>query len=50
MIFTKKIGFVCKKANIRHIKIVSGFEKSSIGKIIPNVLGYLIYKEDFDEV
>ena len=40
---------VCNKANIRYISVVQGFSRS-MGRILPNHIGYLIYEEDEEEI
>lgn len=45
MIINKKVGFVCSKAKIRHAKVVQGFTRAA-SRIVPNEIGYLIYRED----
>ena len=44
-----KISRVCKKANIRHVKVMQGFSRS-MGRILPNEIGFLIYEGDQEEV
>ena len=44
-----KISIVCNKAKIRYVKVVQGFSRS-MGRILPNQIGYLIYEEDEEQV
>jgi len=45
IIVNKKISVVCNRAKIRHIKVVQGFTRS-VGRIVPNEIGFLVYAED----
>lgn len=44
-IISKKVSFVCTRAHIRHAKIIQGFTRAA-GRIVPNEIGFIIYKED----
>lgn len=44
-IITKNIASICNKHNFRYARIVQGFTHN-IGRILPNSIGTLIYKED----
>lgn len=44
-IINKKISYVCSRAKINHVQLVQGFNRT-IGRILPNYIGYLVYKKD----
>lgn len=48
-IINKKIGYVCSRAKINHVQLVQGFNRT-IGRILPNYIGFLIYKDDEDQI
>ena len=45
VIIDQKVGMVCSRAKIQHVKVVQGFTHS-MGRVLPNEVGYLVYRKD----
>jgi hypothetical protein len=48
-VITKSIASICNKHNFRYVRLVQGFTHT-IGRILPNYIGFLIYKEDKEAI
>lgn len=44
-IIPKSIAGICNKHGFRYVRLVQGFTHS-IGRILPNYIGYLVYREN----
>lgn len=45
----KNIAAICNKHHFRHVRLVQGFTHN-VGRILPNYIGFLIYKEDKERI
>ena len=48
-VVTKNIGGICNKHGFRNVRLVQGFTHS-IGRILPNYIGFLVYREDEERI
>lgn len=47
---TERISYICNKHRFKFAKLVQGFVHSGGMRVLPNEIGFIIYKENMDEI
>ena len=50
MIVSQKITYICNKYNFKFAKLVQGFVHSGGMRVLPNEIGFIIYKKDKEKI
>lgn len=49
-IVAEKITYICNKHKFKYAKLVQGFINTGGMRVLPNEIGFIVYKKDLDQI